>query len=915
MGRAIARTCKRAWSGAARPAFIVALLVLVPVCVVLIHSVLRAQPNTIIVNTTVDDSTSGDGLCSLRKAITNADDETDTTGGDCVAGTGTDTINFSVGGTFTLTSALPLVLNNLTIDGVGQTVTIDGASAYQILYVYSTATVALNDLTIAHAGAFYGAIDNDFASLTVTNSTFSDNLGYYYGGAICQFGGSLTINNSTFAGNEAEQYYGGAIDINGGTATVTNSTFSDNTAAFDGGAIASFATLTVTNSTFSGNSSEYSGGGIYSGATTATVSNSILAANTAGNCSNTIVGGDDIIDGGYNISSDTTCGFSGTGANHDTIGDGVNPSLAADGLQNNGGPTDTIYLQASSPAIAAIPSGLCPATDQRGARRPAPGQTACDIGAVEDNSNIFTGIVTGGTTGISGSTVTLYAAGGSGYGSGATSLGTTTSAGDGSFTMTFSVPVGNPQTYITATGGDAGQGPNSAIGLMAALGPFNGLSEATTVTINELTTAAAEWSLTQFLDPTGRILGVPAANPLALPNAYIGFANLADINPTNLSVSGNPSTFLPSGASCFPGPDPNCDALARLNTLSNVLAGCVESDPSSTACAQLLCDATPGDSYGSSCTTPVPSITDTLGAAYSIVANPNNNVGALVALASVGSPPFSPYYGFLPDAWEMALNFNNNNSPGAAFFFPYSLALDASGNVFVANEGAESVSELTTASNYYANDFSFAPANAIFNDPWSIAVDRSGNVFVTNFGNYSVSELTAASSYLSGSNFNNSNTGNPGASFSEPVAIALDASGNVFVANESGNTVSELLEPNYTTGLNFNNTNSPGAAFANPVSLALDESGNVFAANLGSSVTELTAPDYTTSLNFNDINTPGAAFAVTPSLALDASSNIFVADAAYMDDGVSELTAANDYGTGYNFDPPSAAIDNPSCWR
>src|SRR5271154_1768128 len=135
MGRAIAKTCRRAWSGAARPAFIVALLVLVPVCVVMIHSVLRAQPNTIIVNTTVDDSTSGDGLCSLRKAINNANDETDVSGGDCVAGTGTDTINFSVSGTITLTSAFPLILNNLTIDGVGQAITVDGASAYQILYV------------------------------------------------------------------------------------------------------------------------------------------------------------------------------------------------------------------------------------------------------------------------------------------------------------------------------------------------------------------------------------------------------------------------------------------------------------------------------------------------------------------------------------------------------------------------------------------------------------------------------------------------------------------------------------------------------------------------------------------------------------------------------------------------------------
>jgi CSLREA domain-containing protein len=47
---------------------------------------------TIIVNTATDDSTSGDGLCSLRKAINNANAKGDTTGGDCNPGSGNDTI-------------------------------------------------------------------------------------------------------------------------------------------------------------------------------------------------------------------------------------------------------------------------------------------------------------------------------------------------------------------------------------------------------------------------------------------------------------------------------------------------------------------------------------------------------------------------------------------------------------------------------------------------------------------------------------------------------------------------------------------------------------------------------------------------------------------------------------------------------
>src|SRR5208282_4238989 len=146
----------------------------------------------------------------------------------------------------------------------------------------------------------------------------------------------------------------------GGTATVTNSTFSGNSASYYGGAIANEGTLTVTNSTFSGNSAT-NGGGIYNGGT-ATVSNSILAnEDTGGNCSGTITYG---TNSGYNISDDGTCvfGTSSTGANGDPIGDNVNPLLATDELQNNGGPTKTIALQATSPAVAAVALADCTVT-------------------------------------------------------------------------------------------------------------------------------------------------------------------------------------------------------------------------------------------------------------------------------------------------------------------------------------------------------------------------------------------------------------------------------------------------------------------------------------------------------------------------------------------------------------------------
>ena len=123
--------------------------VVAAVSVLLVQSSLRATTNTITVNTVTDDSGSDDGLCSVRKAINNANSKSDTTGGDCVAGIGTDTIVFNLSGTITLGSTLPTVANTLTIDGTGQAITIDGANLYQVGGVSGGATLNLIQLTLA----------------------------------------------------------------------------------------------------------------------------------------------------------------------------------------------------------------------------------------------------------------------------------------------------------------------------------------------------------------------------------------------------------------------------------------------------------------------------------------------------------------------------------------------------------------------------------------------------------------------------------------------------------------------------------------------------------------------------------------------------------------------------------------------
>ncbi|MEW5939551.1 MAG: right-handed parallel beta-helix repeat-containing protein, partial [Chloroflexota bacterium] len=231
-------------------------------------------------------------------------------------------------------------------------------------------TVSGNRATASSGGGLLAFSNN---TVTIVNSAFSQNTANNAGGGI-QFGPSgntATITNSTFSGNSAV-FNGGGID-NRGALTVTNSTFSGNSAGADGGGIDNRGALTATNSTFSGNSATNNGGGIRRSLGAVTLTNTIVANSTSGgNCSGTIT------DGGNNLDSANTCGFT-TNALINT-----DPLLGA--LASNGGTTQTMALLTGSPAIDAGDDAVCAAApvsglDQRGVVRPQ--GPHCDIGAFE----------------------------------------------------------------------------------------------------------------------------------------------------------------------------------------------------------------------------------------------------------------------------------------------------------------------------------------------------------------------------------------------------------------------------------------------------------------------------------------------------------------------------------------------------
>lgn len=187
----------------------------VAVAAALAASAAPAQAATFTVTNTNDS-----GAGSLRQAIVDAN-----------ASAGADTITFGSGvtGAITLTSGALSVTDDLSINGPGAaSLTVSGNNNGRVVDIGSGVTASLVGVTIADGlEAGTGAGIYNAGSLTVENTTISNNnITFGYGGGIFN-GGALIVKDSTFSGNSGNGY-GAAIAQLGNTATVTGTTFVGN---------------------------------------------------------------------------------------------------------------------------------------------------------------------------------------------------------------------------------------------------------------------------------------------------------------------------------------------------------------------------------------------------------------------------------------------------------------------------------------------------------------------------------------------------------------------------------------------------------------------------------------------------------------------------------------------------------------
>jgi streptogramin lyase len=461
-------------------------------------------------------------------------------------------------------------------------------------------------------------------------------------------------------------------------------------------------------------------------------------------------------------------------------------------------------------------------------------------------------VLHGGQQGITGSHIYVMQAGTLGYGgasssllqpgsvSGTDSIGSYVLSSPGGF---FTIPAGSysctpgDQVYLYALGGDAGAGPNSAAGLLAVLGNCPGTgtlaSQTPTVLINEVSTIAAAYSMAGFAtDATHVSSSGSALAQVGIRNAFANAAQLVTLS------SGVALTSTPNGNGIVPQ--------QTIYTLANALAACVNSaGPSTGGCVSLFGAVKSGGLTGTSST-------NTATSAIYIAHNPAVNVGTLFTLAGT-NPPFSPGLPGTtpPNDFTIGINYT-----GSGVNHPEGIAIDASGNAWIANANGNSVTEFSPIG-IPAPNTPFTDAS--FNTPQGIAIDTTGSVFVTNFGGNSVTKLSSAGAVL-GSTTDSGNIQLPG-------GVALSPSGSALVTSLSGTPFPALV---------------------------------VEANNLGSATN---IPVGTAGMN------------ITAGVALDFAGHAWVTNSNFTTPNVSEVTLGSSpsgsaYGTGLFFAPAGIAIDN-----
>ncbi len=277
---------------------------------------------------------------------------------------------------------------------------------------------------------------------------------------------------------------------------------------------------------------------------------------------------------------------------------------------------------------------------------------------------------------------------------------------------------------------------------------------------------------------------------------------------------------------------------------------------------------------------------------------------------------------------------SDGTGSAARFLDPYGVAVDGSGNIFVADTSNNTIRKITSAgvvTTFAGTAGTQGSVNgtgtaAQFREPRGVAVDGSGNVYVADYGNHVVRKITAAGvvTTLAGSAGVQGSTDGTGSAalFRGLLGVAVDSAGNVYVADTSNRTIRKITAAGVVTTLagaagssGSNDGSGTAARFSEPRGLAVDAAGTIYVADYGAhTIRKVTAAGVVTTIagtalipGSTDAAGTAARFYYPSGVTVDSAGNVYVADTS--NNTIRKLTAAGVVATLAGLAGRSSSVD------
>jgi streptogramin lyase len=559
------------------------------------------------------------------------------------------------------------------------------------------------------------------------------------------------------------------------------------------------------------------------------------------------------------------------------------------------------------------------------------GNTMTGTGPSPPPTPAFTGVMESGSNAVSGAAISFYAAGSSGPGVGAANLlGTqmVTTDAAGKFSIpTFQCGSSEAQVYLVGRGGStspASGGDNQALVTMAALGDCGSVSSSTIVAMNEVTTAAAAWALAQFMG-TDAAIGASATNATGLRNAFLTAANLADTSKGTAPGPGLPAnTKLETAklntlaAALWTCNQPvSSTACAKLFSAVTVASGAPGNTVADTLDAALSVVRNPGANpaavFANAAQSPFTPVLGNAPHDWTLSATFGNcspgcgglNFPGSLAIDSAGSVWVANYFG------GAASKFSNTGAPAsgggyaaASLQESFGIAVDGQDSAWITNQNGNSTGSVTHLSSAGADLSGAGYSGGGIYYPVGVAATSGGEIWVADYANAAATLLAGDGTAISGPSgyapgalpFTTAVAidGNQNGWFAYqggvamvtqtgvvssysccdvPAGIALDASGNVWVADYEASKVLKLGPGGSVIG------ETAAGGVHTPMNIAVDGGGNIWTANYrANTVSELNGATL-------QAVSPAAGYGLDASLfgpfglGVDASGNVWISNA------------------------------------